>query len=137
MKLSSIVPSQDFLDKSGLGAPAFEVAVSAVSNSKNEKRKPYRKRSSQEMFTIGKCAAINGHAASAKTFGLKGRPVNESTAREFCATYRADLKKSRKGKTSHCAKSNLPRGRPPLLRSLDEIVQMLLLALQSRGGLIT
>ena len=137
MKFSSMVPSQDFLDKSGLGAPDFEVAVSAVSNSKNEKRKPYRKWSSQEMFTIGKCAAINGPAPSAKTFGLKGRSVNESTTREFCAMYKAELKKSRKEKTSHCAKSNLPRGRPLLLRSLNEMVQMLLLALQSRGGLIT
>ena len=89
------------------------------------------------MFTIGKCAAINGPAPSAKTFGLKGRPVNESTTREFCAMYKAELKKSRKEKTSHCAKSNLPRGRPLLLRSLNEMVQMLLLALQSRGGLIT
>ena len=48
MKFSSIVPSQDLQDKSGLGVFNFEVAVSAVSNSKSEKRKPYQKWSIQE-----------------------------------------------------------------------------------------
>ena len=43
MKYSSVVPSQDLQDESGLGALDFEVAVSAVSNSKSEKQKPYRK----------------------------------------------------------------------------------------------
>ena len=54
MKFSSIIPSQDLQNKSGLGAFDFEVAVSAVSNSKSEKRKPYQKWSSQERFKIGK-----------------------------------------------------------------------------------
>ena len=39
MKYSSVVPSQDLQDESDLGALDFEVAVSAVSNSKSEKRK--------------------------------------------------------------------------------------------------
>ena len=46
MEFSSIVPSQDLQDEFGLGALNFEVAVSAVSNSKSEKRKPHRKLSS-------------------------------------------------------------------------------------------
>ena len=66
MKFSFIVPSQDLQDESGLGTLDFEVAVSAVSNSKSDKRKPYRKWSSQERFRIGKYAAINGPAAAAK-----------------------------------------------------------------------
>ena len=56
---------QDLQDESGLAALDFEVAVSAVSNSESEKRKPYRKYSSQERFTIGKYAAINSPAAAA------------------------------------------------------------------------
>ena len=66
MKFSSIVRSQDLQDKPGLGALDFEVAVSAVCNSRSEKRKPCRKWSSQEKFTIGKYAAINDPAAAAK-----------------------------------------------------------------------
>ena len=58
MKFSSRVPSQDLQDESGLGALNFEVAVSAVSNSKSEKRKPCQKWSSQERFTIENYAAI-------------------------------------------------------------------------------
>ena len=66
MKFSSMAPSQDLQDKSGLYALNFEVAVSAISSSKSEKRKPYRKWSSQERFIIGKHAAINGPAAAGK-----------------------------------------------------------------------
>ena len=70
MKFSSIVRSQDLQDEPGLGALDFEDAVSAVCNSKSEKRKPYRKWSSQEKFTIGKYAAINDPAtAAAKKIG--------------------------------------------------------------------
>ena len=35
-----------------------------------------KKGSSQERFTIGKYAGINGPAAAAKKFGSKSRPVN-------------------------------------------------------------
>ena len=46
---------------------------------------------------IGKYAAINDPAATAKKFELKSRAVNESTVRGFCATYKAELEKARKG----------------------------------------
>ena len=58
MKFSSRVPSQDLQDESELGALNFEVAVSAVSKSKSEKRKPYQKWSSQERFTIENYTSI-------------------------------------------------------------------------------
>ena len=52
--------------------------------------------------------------------------------------YKAELKKARKEKRPIAPNLNvLPRARPLLLRSLDQIVQKFLLALQSRGGLIT
>ena len=96
MKFFSIVPSQDLQVELGLGAIDFENAVSAVSNSKSEKRKLYRKWSRKERFVIGKCAAINGPAAAAKNFGSKSRSINESTVRGFCAMYKAELEKARK-----------------------------------------
>ena len=71
MKFFSIVPSQDLQVELGLGAIDFENAVSAVSNSKSEKRKPHRKWSSKERFTIGNYAAINDPAAAAKKLWIK------------------------------------------------------------------
>ena len=55
-----------------------------------------------------------------------------------CAMYKAELEKARKEKRPIAPNLNvLPRARPFLLGSLDQIVQKFLLALQSRGGLIT
>ena len=52
--------------------------------------------------------------------------------------YKAELEKFRKEKRSIAPNLNvLPRGRPLLLGSLDQMVQKFLLALQSGGGLIT
>ena len=52
--------------------------------------------------------------------------------------YKAELEKARKEKRPIAPNLNvLPRARPFLLGSLDQIVQKFLLALQSRGGLIT
>ena len=93
---------------------------------------------SQERFTIRKYAAINGPTAAAKTIESKSRPVNESTVRGFCAMYKAELEKARKEKCPIAPNLNvLPRGRPLLLASLDQLIQKFLLALRSRGGLVT
>ena len=52
--------------------------------------------------------------------------------------YKAELEKARKEICSITPNlSILPRGRPLLLGSLDQMVQKFLLALRSRGGLIT
>ena len=93
---------------------------------------------SQERFTIRKYAAINGPTAAAKKIESKSRPVNESTVRGFCAMYKAELEKARKEKYPIAPNLNvLPRGRPLLLASLDQLIQKFLLALRSRGGLVT
>ena len=116
MKFSSIVPSQDLQDESALSALDFEVAVLAVSNSKSEKQKPYRKWSSQKCFTIGKYVAINGPtAAAAKKIGLKSRRVIESTVRGFCAMYKGELEKARKEKCPIAPNLNVLLREPPFL----------------------
>ena len=52
--------------------------------------------------------------------------------------YKAEIEKARKEKRPIAPNLNvLPRGRPLLLGSLDQVVQKFLLALRSRGGLIT
>ena len=51
---------------------------------------------------------------------------------------KAELEKARKEKRPIAPNLNvLPRGRPLLLGSLDQVIQKFLLALRSRGGLIT
>lgn len=121
------------------GAVDFEAAVGIASNSKNpEKRKSYRKWSSQERFTIGKYAAIYGHTAATRKFGSKSRPINESSARGFCKLYHEEIKTAKKEKQSIETKlAVLPRGRPLLLGSLDQMVQKFIFAVRNRGGLIT
>ena len=68
---------------------------------------------------IGKYAAINDHAAAAaKKIELKSRAVNESTVRGFCATYKAELEKARKGKRLIAPNLiDLPRGSPLSFKS--------------------
>ena len=52
--------------------------------------------------------------------------------------YKAELEEARKEKRPIAPNLNvLPTGRPLLLGSLDQVVQKFLLALRSRGGLIT
>ena len=117
-------------DESGLDARDFEVAVSAFSNSKSEKQKPYREWSSQKSFTIGKYVAINGPAAAAKKFGLKSRPVIESTVRGFYAMYKGELEKARKEKRPTAPNLNVLLREPPFwLGCLDQMFQKFLLAL--------
>lgn len=126
--------------ESGLGSLDYEAAVEAASNSEKQskKRKPYQKWTSEERFKIGKYAAINGPVATARKFGSNSRPINESTVRVFCKMYKAELKAASKEKRSVETKlAVLPRGRPLLLGSLDQMVQRFLLAVRSRGGLIT
>ena len=68
----------------------------------------------------------------------QSRPVNKSTVRRFCAMCKAELEKVRKEKRPTAPNLNvLPKGRPLLLGSLDQMVQKFLLALLSIGGLIT
>ena len=87
---------------------------------------------------IGKYAAIDDPAAAAKKFRSKSWPIDESIIRGFRAMYKAELEKARKEKHLIMPDLNiLLRRRPLSLGSLDQMVQKFLLALQSRGGLIT
>ena len=105
-------------DESGLDARDFEVAVSAVSNSKSEKQKPYREWSSQKSFTT----------AAAKKIVSKSRPVIESTIRGFYAMYKGELEKARKEKRPIAPNLNVLLREPPFwLGSLDQMFQKFLL----------
>ena len=102
------------------------------------KRKSYQKWSDKERYDIGKYASLHGPVPAAKKFGTKEKPLNESSARRFAKLYQEELATAKK---QNCEVSKglkiLPRGRPLLLGSLDQMVQKFLLALRSRGGLVS
>ena len=115
---------------------AVTEAVESCSNTK--KRKPYQRWTNEERFKIGKYAAENGPAAAARKFTNKKNPLNESSVRRFSMLYKDEIKQAAKEKRDANRELNvLPRGRPLLLGSLDQMVQRFLLATRSKGGLIS
>ena len=103
MEFSSIVPSHNLQDELGMGTLNFEVALSALSNSKvrNESRTKNGqiKEGSQLESMLPSMASL-----LQKKFGSKSGPVNESTVRGFCVA-QSRARESQKRKTSHCTKS--------------------------------
>ena len=102
------------------------------------KRKNYRKWSDKERYDIGKYATLHGAVPAAKKFGTKEKPLNESSARRFAKLYQVELAAARKqDREVSKGLKILPRGRPLLLGSLDQMVQKFLLALRSKGGMVS
>ena len=123
--------------QSGLGVLDYEVCMKAT-DTISTKRKNYQRWSDKERFQIGKYAALNGPVTAAKKFGTKDKPLNESSARRFANSYREELARAKKENRDVCKGLKiLPRGRPLLLGSLDQVVQRFLLALRNRGGLVS
>ena len=111
----------------------YQASVQAIADSTNsQKRKTYCRWSDKDRFQIGKYATVHGTAAAAKKFATKDKPLNESSARRFSALYKEEIKKEKKDKRDPQKEPvPLPRGRPLLLCSLDQMVQRFLLALRS------
>ena len=86
----------------------------------------------KDRFQIETYATVHGASAAAKKFATKDKPLNESSARRFSALYKEEIKKEKKDKRDPQKEPvPLPRGRPLLLCSLDQMVQRFLLALRS------
>ena len=92
----------------------------------------------KDRFQIETYATVHGASAAAKKFATKDKPLNESSARRFSALYKEEIKKAKKDKRDPKKELvPLPRGRPLLLDSLDQMVQRCLLALRSQGGVVS
>jgi len=117
----------------------YQVSIQTIADSTNsKKRKSYNRWSEKDRFQIGKYAAVHGASAAAKKFATKDKPLNESSARRFSALYKEEIKKAKKDKRDPKQElAHMPRGRPLLLGSLDQMVQRFLLALRSRGGVVS
>ena len=131
-------PTTDFQKQSGLGMIdylAVTEAVTSCTKKSNKKKETYTHWSNKERFVIGKYAVENGHAATVRKFASKEKPLNESTVRRFCKRYKEELKQSTKEKREMKKELTLmPRGRPLMLGSLDQMVQKYIRAYRSRGG---
>ena len=93
---------------------------------------------SQERFTIGKYAAINGPTAAAKKNWIKEPTSQWKYRKRVLCHVQSRARESQEKKRPIVPNLNvLPRGRPLFWGSLNQMVQKILLALRSRGGLIT
>ena len=116
----------------------YQASVQAIPDSTNsKKRKSYCRWSDKDRFQIGKYAAVHGASAAANKFATN-KSLNESSARRFSALRKEEIKKAKKDKRDPKKELvPLPRGRPLLLDSLDQMVQRCLPALRSRGGVVS
>ena len=126
-----IASNKNTQNLSGLGLLDYSSVGEAVANLSGSKINFYQKWTEKQRFQIGKYAAENGPAAVARKLTTKQNPLNESTVRRFCKMEleQASKEKRKIKSTLKC----LPRGRPYLLGSLDEMIKRYLLA---PGGLV-
>ena len=108
----------------------YQASVQAIADSTNsKKRKSSCRWSDKDRFQIGKYATLHGASAAAKKIATKDKALNESSAGRFSALYKEEIKKAKKDKRDPKKELvPLPRRRPLLLDSLDQMVQRFLLA---------
>ena len=137
-KLILLLDQQSVRMESGLGVMDYRACSEASTNITSNRPKNYRKWSEKERYEIGKYAAIHGSRAAEKNFHTKEKPLSESNARRFSKLYKEEISKAQKNNRDVTRNlSVLPRGRPILLGSLDQMVQRFLLSLRRTGVLVS
>ena len=123
--------------ESGLRVMDYRTCSEASTNTTSNRPKNYRKWSEKERYEIGKYAAINGSRAAERKSHTEEKPPSESNARRFSKLCKEEISKAQKNNSDvNRNLSVLPRGRPLLLGSLDQMVQRFLLSLRKTGGLV-
>ena len=121
---------------SGLGVMDYRTCSEASTNITSNRPKNYRKWSEKKRYENGKYAAIHGSRAAERKFHTKEKPLSENNAQRFSKLHKEEISKAQKNNRDvNRNLSVLPRGRPLLLGSLDQMVQRFLLSLQRAGGL--
>ena len=116
----------------------FRACLEANRSATSQTRKSYQKWMDVERYEIGKYASIYGPANAVRKFETKAKPLNESTVRRFAKLYKEEIENARKQNRDVSKRiETLPRGRPFLLGSLDEMMRNFLFALRNRGGVVT
>ena len=125
--------------ESGIGALDHQVAIEAAQTaiSVPHKQKQNKKFTDKDRYIIGKYASENGTAAAQRKFKLSHKNLGESTIRTFKKKYETMIKNARINKeTPQKRIVAKKRGRPVLLREIDEMVQRFLEALRKKGGVV-
>ena len=116
--------------ESGLGVMDYRAWSEAITSITSNRPKNYRKWPEKERYEIGKYGAIHGSRAAERKFHTKKKPLSESNARRFSKLYKKEISKAQENNRDVSRNlSVLPRGRPLLLGSLDQMVQGFLLFL--------
>ena len=124
--------------ESGLGVMDYRACSEARTNITSNRPKNCRKWSEKERYEIGKYAAIHGSRAAERKFHTKEKPISESNTQRFSKLYKEEIPKVQKNNRNvNRNLSVLPRGRPLLLGSPDQMVQRFLFSLQRTGGLVS
>ena len=128
---SLLLDQQSARLESGLGVMDYQSCSEASTNITSNRPKNYKKWSEKERYEIGKYAVIHGSRAAERKFHTKEKPLSESNARRFSKLYKEEISKAQKNNRDvNRNLSVLPRGRPLLLGSLDQMVQRFLLFLR-------
>ena len=116
--------------ESGLGVMNYQACSEASTHITSNRPKNYRKWSEKERYEIGTYAAIHGSRATERKFHTKAKRLSESNAWHFSKQYTKEISNAQKNNRDvNRNLSVLPRGRPLLLRSLDQMVKRFLLSL--------
>ena len=83
----------------------------------------------EDLFEIGKYAALHGPMSTVRKFKKTHPQLTESTVRTFWEKYHSSLKAKEAGATITKKLPSLKRGRPLLLENIDERVKNFLFAL--------
>ena len=113
----------------------YRACSKASTNITSNRPKNYRKWLEKERYEIGKYAAIHGSRPAERKFHTKEKPLSESNARRFSKLYKEKAQKINRVVNRNL--SVLPRGRPLLLGSLDQMVQKFLLSPRRTDGLVS
>ena len=115
----------------------YRACSEASTNITSNRPKNYRKWSEKECYGIGRYAAINRSRAAERKVHTKEKPLSESNAWRFSKLYKEEISKAQKNNRDvNRYLSVLPRGRPLLLGSLDQMVQRILLSISVAKALI-
>ena len=124
--------------ESGLGVMDYRACSEATTNITSNRSKNYRKWSEKERYEIGKYTAIHGSRAAERKFHTKDKSLSESNARRFSKLCKEEISSAQKNNLDvNRNLSVFPRGRPLLLGSLDQMMQIFLLSLRRNGGLVS
>ena len=117
----------------------YQASVQAIADSKVQKRENHTIDGRIMIaFKLGITLLLMAHQLQQKKFATKDNPLNKISARRFSVLYKEEINKAKKDKRDLKKELvPLPRERPLLLGSLDQMVQRFLLTLRSRGVVVS